>query len=73
MGGLTQIDIIRKHLLDSGSINTDEARVKYGIVDVPKVLSKLSKQLNIKHISINNRSPSTGKIRPIMKYVLERR
>ncbi len=71
MSNLTQVVIIRNHLINHGSINTDEARLKYAIVDVPKVVSKLNKMMNISHIPINNRSPVTGKIRGIMKYVLE--
>lgn len=71
MSNLTQVDIIRNHLENFGSINTDEARRQYAIVDVPRVVSTLSKMMDIKHIPINNRSPVTGKIRGIMKYVLE--
>lgn len=68
---LTQVNIIRDHLENIGPINTDEARLMYAIVDVPTVVSKLSKMMKIRHIPINNRSPVTGKIRGIMKYVLE--
>lgn len=70
---LTQVDIIRNHLENIGPINTDEARLKYAILDVPKVISTLSRMMKIKHIPINNRSPVTGKIRGIMKYILERK
>jgi hypothetical protein len=70
---LTQVKIIRDHLENIGPINTDEARLMYAIVDVPTVVSKLSKMINIRHIPINNRSPVTGKIRGIMKYVLEQK
>jgi hypothetical protein len=71
MSNLTQVAIIRNHLENIGPINTDEARLIYAIVDVPRVISTLSRIMNIKHIPINNRSPVTGKIRGIMKYVLE--
>jgi len=71
MESQTQVVIIRNHLVNIGAINTDEARLKYAIVDVPRVISTLSKTMNIKHIPINNRSPVTGKIRGIMKYILE--
>ena len=71
MSNLTQVAIIRNHLENIGPINTDEARLKYAIVDVPRVVSTLSRMMNIKRIPINNRSPVTGKIRGIMKYVLE--
>ncbi|MBA6364630.1 hypothetical protein H4J56_05900 [Colwellia sp. BRX8-4] len=70
---LTQVKIIQNHLENIGPINTDEARLMYAIVDVPRVVSTLSKMMNIRHIPINNRSPVTGKIRGIMKYVLEQK
>jgi len=65
------VKIIQYHLENIGPINTDEARLTYAIVDVPRVISTLSKIMDIRHIPINNRSPITGKIRGIMRYELE--
>jgi len=69
---LTQKQLIDNHLNQIGSINTDEARELYSIVDVPALISKLGKVKNIRHKAINRPHPVTGKIRGIVEYSLER-
>jgi hypothetical protein len=68
----TQIQLMANHLKNIGAINTDEARRLYTIVDVPKVISKLSKTMEILHNPINRPNPVTGKIRGIMEYRLDK-
>ena len=68
----TQVQLINNHLENIGSINTDEARKLYSIVDVPTVVSKLGKLKKIRHRPINRPNPVTGKIRGIVEYSLER-
>ena len=67
---ITQMQLIAHHLKNVGAINSDEARQKYSIVDVPTVISKLGKIHRIKHKAINRPNPATGKVRGIMKYSL---
>jgi len=69
---LTQLQIIKEHLLHIGPINTDEARQLYAIADAPKVVSDLSKIMNIEHKPINRKHPVTGKLRGIAQYTLLR-
>ena len=66
---LTQKQIIKDHLFNIGSINTDEGRQLYSIVDVPKVISDLSKIMNIEHKMINRKNIATGKVRAIAQYI----
>ena len=68
----TQTQLIATHLKEQGPINTDEARIMYSIVDVPKVVSELGKVLKIIHRPINRANPATRKIRGIVEYRLDR-
>lgn len=68
----TQIQLMATHLKENGAINTDEARMQYSIVDVPKVISDLGKTLKIIHKPINRPNPVTKKIRGIVEYSLDR-
>lgn len=70
---LTQLQIIKEHLFHIGPINTDEARQLYAIADVPKVVSDLSKFMDIEHKPINRKHPVTGKLRGIVQYTLLRK
>lgn len=68
----TQIQLMANHLKNIGAINTDEARKLYSIVDVPTVISKISKTMPIIHKPINRPNPVTGKIRGIVEYRLDK-
>jgi hypothetical protein len=70
---LTQVQLVKNHILNIGPIDSDEGRERYSIVDFPKVISTVGKTIPIRHIPINRPNPTTGKIRQIMKYVLERK
>jgi hypothetical protein len=67
---ITQGKLLDNHLKNIGAINTDEARKFYSIVDVPTVISQLSKKRAILHRPISRPHPVTGKIRGIVEYSL---
>jgi hypothetical protein len=67
---VTQVQLVKNHILNIGPINSDEGRLLYSIVDFPKVISIAGKTIPIKHTPINRPNPATGKIRQIMKYSL---
>jgi hypothetical protein len=67
---VTQVELVKNHILNIGPLNSDEGRLLYSIVDFPKVISVVGKTISIKHIPVNRPNPTTGKIRQIMKYSL---
>ena len=65
---LTQVQLMDNHLDSIGSINTDEARILYAIVDVPAAISRSSRPKSVVHKTINRPHPVTGRIRSIVEY-----
>jgi hypothetical protein len=68
----TQIQLMDNHLDNIGSINTDEARILYSIVDVPATISRSSRPKSVVHKQINRPHPVTGRIRGIVEYSREK-
>jgi hypothetical protein len=68
---VTQVQLVKHHILNIGPINSDEGRECYSIVDFPKVISLVGKTVPIKHIPINRPNPVTKRVRQIMRYSLD--